>query len=191
MKKTTLLLLCFGFLYLNSSLFGQANLDSLKAQNKPSSRAKNTLSFESPVAITSFFYFSLVYERIFLSREKSFLAAKIGTEIFGTSNSFTYNMGKGRHYLEMGLGQHIGWSPYWGFQQGLENNKGSFMNRYSLYPIFGYRFYPLKRGLIWGAYLRPTYALLSKQSGTPISGMYYEYSHFFHSVLALKVGYNF
>lgn len=192
MKKITLFVLSFGFLCLNSSVFGQSIPDSLKSQNKPSLRGKNTLSFELPVAVTWFAYSSLVYERIFFSKEKSFFAAKIGTEVFGTSNSFTYNKGKGRHYLEVGFGQHVGWSPYFGLQGGLGiGNNQSFNNRYSFYPIFGYRFHPLKRGIIWGAYLRPTYAIRSTRSGTPISGMHYEYSHFFHSVFALKIGYNF
>ncbi|MFN0200246.1 MAG: hypothetical protein ACKVTZ_01925 [Bacteroidia bacterium] len=177
------------------TLFGISTLLHGQPKNleKPS-RRKNCISVDFPIDVNTWMeYASIGYERILLNRPKSFITGKLTASITGFDNSFSYNLGKKRNYLELGLGQHIGFNtvnlepaPKIGNHSG-----GSINNLYFVYPIIGYRFQPLKKGLVLGVYLRPTRVENMDRWGTPGSGVTYTYSKIIHSWLAVKAGVSF
>lgn len=192
-------ILLYSFLLLGTNAFSQQTTDNIRSIKSKCERRKNNISFEIPL-FTSHFegiavsYSSLSYERILFNREKYFITGKINTEIVGTANSFSLNIGKKRDYLEIGVGQHIGWAIYWGGfipSLGWSSYYGGFNNLYSVYPILGYRFQPLKHGFSFGIYTRPTRTTGDNAIGSPISGITHHYIKVIHSFIAFKVGYAF
>lgn len=137
--KTKLVIISIIFAISSTFLLAQKNSDTL------TTRPQNSfaLNMFGDASITS-----VGYERLFANKPGFFLTGKIGIglnqefkicvwgpcdppEMFLTiPHHITANFGKGRHFLEIGLGGSI--------------IAGNTRQHYFIYPILGYRFQPIK-----------------------------------------------
>ncbi|MEI6089036.1 MAG: hypothetical protein WCR42_01150 [bacterium] len=134
-----ILILAIIFAISSTQLFAQKNLDSTTI------RPLNSFSINM-FGSASISY--LGFEGLFMNRPDFFFSGKVG---FGLNQEFkicvwgtcdkpdvyftiphhvTANFGKGKHFIEMGVGGTI--------------IEGNITQHYQVYPILGYRFQPLK-----------------------------------------------
>ncbi|MFN0202121.1 MAG: hypothetical protein ACKVTZ_11410 [Bacteroidia bacterium] len=159
--------------------------DTTKMALKPKpQRARNTVTLE----LGTLPFINLSYERIWLSKEKWFIASKISQENVGFASSTTISFGKDRLFFEVGAGLHLGWTLQKGWQEYVNYGvkEGIIYNRDALYPILGFQLRPLRKGLVVGFYSRPTRATLLNIGAGPYGSTLQE--EITHSLMFLKVG---
>ncbi|MFN0200997.1 MAG: hypothetical protein ACKVTZ_05725 [Bacteroidia bacterium] len=188
--KITRKILLLALLGISSFSYGQQEQDSMEKVI----RGRNCINLDLPLDARIYLpYTSIGYERILFNRLHYFITGKIAIDVAGVGNSFSYNVGRKRNYFELGVGHHLGFSPIFLRLEPSISYSGVYIlnNKYFFYPIVGYRFQPLKKGLVLGVYFRPTCVTQAAYSGTPITGQTYTYSKIIHSWLAFKLGFSF